>query len=146
MKNRIRSLIGIALVAAGCGRGGGAAPAPAAPPPVPMPPPVQLYYDNAGGIRDSSRVVIRDAAKLGEYWQQATSTQVSPPPVPQLDFAREMAILVAAPEFLGLLRENFSVDLRRIIDQEFSLDLCQMKPQEIRSHLPEALFGAAAKI
>jgi len=57
----------------------------------------------------------------------------------------ERMILVAAPEFLGLLRQNFGADLRRMIDQEFSLDLLQMNPQEIRAHLPEALFGAAAK-
>lgn len=56
----------------------------------------------------------------------------------------ERLILVAAPEFLGLLRENFSAELRRIIEQEFSLDLYQMKPQEIRAHLPESLFGAPA--
>lgn len=57
----------------------------------------------------------------------------------------ERLVLVAAPEFLGLLRENFSADLRRIIDQEFSLDLFQMNPQEIRTHLPESLFGAPTK-
>jgi len=61
-----------------------------------MPPPVQLYYDNGAGVRDSVREVIHDAAKLAEYWQRATSTQASPPAVPQLDFTREMAIIVAA--------------------------------------------------
>jgi len=55
----------------------------------------------------------------------------------------ERVILVAAPQFLGLLRQTFGADLRRIIDQEFNLDLLQMNPQEIRAHLPEALFGAA---
>ena len=57
----------------------------------------------------------------------------------------ERMILVAAPQFLGLLRQTFSTDLRRIVDQEFSLDLLQMTPQEIRAHLPEAPFGASAK-
>jgi protein required for attachment to host cells len=56
----------------------------------------------------------------------------------------ERMILVAAPQFLGLLRQTFGADLRRIIDQEFSLDLLQMSPQEIRAHLPAALFGAPA--
>lgn len=54
-------------------------------------------------------------------------------------------ILVASPEFPGLLRENLSGELRRLIDQEFSLDLAQMSPAEIRGHLPESLFKAPAK-
>ncbi len=54
-------------------------------------------------------------------------------------------ILVAAPEFLGLLRQHFSAELRRIIDEEFSLDLLPMKAREIRAHLPETLFGGSAK-
>lgn len=94
MKNRLWSFALLAVAATGCGRGGAGPQAP--PPPTPMPPPVQLYYDNAGGIRDSLRVVIRDGAALADYWKQATSTQTAPPPTPQLDFGREMVILVAA--------------------------------------------------
>jgi protein required for attachment to host cells len=68
----------------------------------------------------------------------------------RLESARRQAevqrlILVAAPEFLGLLRQNLTSDLRRFIEEEFSLDLVQMTPQEIRAHLPETLFGAATK-
>jgi hypothetical protein len=95
MRNRLQAFAFFALAAAGCGRG--RAPAPAGPPPpTPMPPPVQLYYDNAGGIRDSLRVLIRDGDALANYWKQATSTQASPAPQPALDFGRDMAILVAA--------------------------------------------------
>ena len=50
-------------------------------------------------------------------------------------------ILVAAPEFLGLLRDSLTPELQRMIEEEFSLDLVQMKPHEIRAHLPETLFG-----
>jgi protein required for attachment to host cells len=57
----------------------------------------------------------------------------------------ERLILVAAPEFLGLLRDNLTSDLRRMIEDEFSLDLVQMTPQEIRAHLPETLFSAPPK-
>lgn len=57
----------------------------------------------------------------------------------------ERLILVAAPEFLGLLRDHLGADLRRLIDEEFSLDLARMTPQQIRAHLPETLFGAPAK-
>jgi len=78
-------------VAAGCGRGGPQAP----PPPTVMPPPVVLYNDNRGGIRDSMRLVIHDAATLAEYWERATSAQTSPPPVPDVDFGREMVLIAA---------------------------------------------------
>ena len=54
-------------------------------------------------------------------------------------------ILVAAPESLGLLRDNLTPELRRIIQEEFSLDLVQLAPHEIRAHLPEPLFRAPAK-
>ena len=57
----------------------------------------------------------------------------------------EQLILVAAPEFIGLLRANLSSDLRRMIEEEFSLDLFHMTPQEIRAHLPEELFSAATR-
>ncbi|MGB7946818.1 MAG: host attachment protein [Candidatus Binatia bacterium] len=57
----------------------------------------------------------------------------------------EQLILVAAPEFLGLLRANLSSDLRRMIEEEFSLDLFHMTPQEIRGHLPDEIFSAATK-
>lgn len=60
-----------------------------------MPPPVRLYSDNAGGIRDSVRVVLRDRVALERQWQQATSPQSSPPATPTIDFEREMVILVA---------------------------------------------------
>jgi predicted small lipoprotein YifL len=79
------------FIFAACGGGGPALP----PPPTPMPPPVPLYQDNGGGIRDSTRIVIRDAGTLEEYWSRATSPQSSPPPVPVVDFDRQMIILVA---------------------------------------------------
>ena len=84
-------ILAAALGAAACG---GKAP----PPPLPLGPvPVdaRLLYDNGGGIRDSGQVVIRDAASLQEVWQRATSTQSTPPPVPQVDFARDMVVAVS---------------------------------------------------
>jgi hypothetical protein len=81
------------LTACGGGGGGGGPVLPA--PPTPMPPPVQLYQDNGGGIRDSTRVVIRDEETLGQYWSSATSPQSSPPAAPAVNFDREMIILVA---------------------------------------------------
>ena len=51
-------------------------------------------------------------------------------------------ILVAAPEFLGLLRDNLSAETRALVLAEFDLNLTAMKPSEIRAHLPEKLFSA----
>jgi hypothetical protein len=64
-----------------------------------------LYQDISSGIRDSTRLVIRDADSFNAYWQRATSSQPTPPPVPAIDFSKEMIVLVAAgrmnpqPEF-----------------------------------------------
>lgn len=93
MRRRTTPLISVLtpFIFAACGGGGPELP----PPPTPMPPPVPLYTDNGGGIRDSTRVVIRDAAALVQYWERATGPQASPPPVPSIDFDREMVVLVA---------------------------------------------------
>lgn len=81
----------LAGFAAACG-GGPGAPAPLGPVPVDA----RVFYDNGGGIQDSSQVVIRDAASLQDVWQRATSTQGSPPPPPEIDFDRQMLLLVSA--------------------------------------------------
>jgi protein required for attachment to host cells len=57
----------------------------------------------------------------------------------------ERVILVAAPEFLGLLRDHLTSEFRRMIEEEYSLDLAQMTPQDIRAHLPETIFSAPAR-
>lgn len=98
----VLSLVLAATVLAGCGGGGGAGgavtsgPTPAAFAWEPVPAASRLYYDNSGGVRDSLRVVVRDAGTLGVIWAQATSGQSSPPPPPAVDFDREMILLVAA--------------------------------------------------
>ncbi len=88
---------------AGCGRFRSSPPPPAAPsfqppPPTaePYPSPQRLYYDNGGGIQDSLRVVIREEGAFRMQWDQATSRQSAPPPFPQVDFGRDMVVLVSA--------------------------------------------------
>jgi protein required for attachment to host cells len=51
-------------------------------------------------------------------------------------------VLVAAPEFLGMLRKALDDETRSKVEREFSLDLVGMKPAEIRAHLPEDLYSA----
>jgi hypothetical protein len=42
------------------------------------------------------RLVVRDAAGLERLWRQATAGQTAPPPVPTVDWGREMVVAVAA--------------------------------------------------
>jgi hypothetical protein len=79
--------------AAACGRGG----APSVPPPLgPVPQASLMYDDDGGGLRDSVRLVVRDPAALDALWRRATAGQPAPPPLPAVDFRREMVVAVAA--------------------------------------------------
>ncbi len=85
------------LSAAGCLRRAAPAPAQAAAPALaPIAAPARLYYDNGGGIQDSVRLVVRDAATLASVWQRATSKQDAPPPAPTIDFDRDMILVAGA--------------------------------------------------
>lgn len=81
----------VAIAAAGCGRGR-AAPAALQP----LPEMARLYYDNGGGIQDSVRQAVRDAATFSALWQRATSGQTTPPALPTVDFRREMVLVAGA--------------------------------------------------
>ncbi len=48
-------------------------------------------------------------------------------------------IIVAAPSFLGLLREQLSSESIKSITLELDKNLTQKKPDEIRNHLPTYL-------
>jgi protein required for attachment to host cells len=56
----------------------------------------------------------------------------------------ERVILVAAPEFLGHLRDVLDEDARKIVDGEYNINVVRMSPDEIRKHLPERLYAAVA--
>jgi hypothetical protein len=47
------------------------------------------------GFTDSARIVVRDSATWRETWQTIHRPFIPPPPVPSIDFSREM-VLVAA--------------------------------------------------
>ncbi|HEX8452401.1 MAG TPA: hypothetical protein VF647_09910 [Longimicrobium sp.] len=82
------------LCAAACG---GPPPSPQAPPPLGLVPAASLLYDDdAGGLRDSLRLVVRAPAGLDSLWRRATAGQPAPPPPPAVDFGREMVLAVAA--------------------------------------------------
>jgi hypothetical protein len=55
-----------------------------------------MYYNDGTGIRDSLRLVIREGADWANRWRQITSSQPTSAALPQVDFTREMLLLVAA--------------------------------------------------
>jgi hypothetical protein len=83
-----------AALASACGRSASAPPS--GPQWTAMADDARLYYDNGGGIQDSLRMVVREAGALRVVWQQATSRQPSPPPIPEIDFSQHMVLVVAA--------------------------------------------------
>lgn len=81
-----------ALASTACGRGAPGTPAPLGSVPIEA----RVLYDNAGGIRDSTQMVIRDHASLQDVWSRAMSPRSSPLPLPEIDFERQMLIMVAS--------------------------------------------------
>lgn len=85
-------LLCVLFLTTACGRGG----APAAPAPLnPISIDAREFQTDAGGIADSMAIVIRDADALRTWWERATATQTTPPPVPEVDFQRQMLLLIA---------------------------------------------------
>jgi protein required for attachment to host cells len=61
-----------------------------------------------------------------------------------LDSARvknvyEQLVIVAAPSFLGLLREQLNQTCRKLVAYELNKNLVQLTVEEIRSHLPKLI-------
>jgi len=56
----------------------------------------RVYYDDGPAFRDSVRIVVRDHETWRSVWAQATSTQPSPPALPEVHFDRDMVLVVGA--------------------------------------------------
>lgn len=97
MRRAVPRLLPLLVLLAACGRGG---PPPAVPTETwaPVAPVNRIFYDNASGIRDSTRLVIRDPGALADAWARATAGHAVPPPLPAVDFDREMVLVVGAGE------------------------------------------------
>jgi hypothetical protein len=73
-----------------------------APPPAPVEqweavsPDARLYYDDVNAFTDSSRLTLRDPDTWQDVWRRATRLQASTPPLPDVDFRRQMVLVVAA--------------------------------------------------
>jgi hypothetical protein len=78
-------------LAVACGGGSKAPPSLS-----PVPQASVVYEDDAGGLRDSVRMVVRNAVELDNLWRRATAGQAAPPPLPAVDWSRDMVVAVAA--------------------------------------------------
>jgi hypothetical protein len=88
MRSRFPLLICGTLFAVACHRG----PQTLAP----VLPMQQVYYDDGPAFRDSVRMVVEDSITWKQIWRQATSTQASPPELPEVDFDDEILLVVGA--------------------------------------------------
>ncbi len=56
----------------------------------------RLYRDDSPAFPDSIRMVVRDVTVWRDVWGQATEGQPTPPPRPDVDFSRNMVLVVSA--------------------------------------------------
>jgi hypothetical protein len=92
----------------------------------PVPSAARVYYDDAPAFRDSVRLVVRDPDAWREVWLQATSTQTSVLPLPDVDFGRDMILVVGAGRLspgdqirvdsVGVRQGSFVVVIRTILE------------------------------
>ena len=85
----------------------------------------RVYYDDGPAFCDSVRMVVRDGAAWRTVWAQATSAQPAPPPLPAVDFEREMVLVVGAGKMTpgdqihvdsaGVRRDFFVAVVRTIV-------------------------------
>ena len=88
----------VIVLAAACHKGGGGPPAPKPEPAVAMKPlddAARVYYDNGIGFADTLRNVVKDTSAFRQFWKRATQGQPSPPPLPTVDFSKDMVVVVA---------------------------------------------------
>jgi len=98
----------------------------------------RVYYDDSPAFRDSVRLIVRDQTAWQTQWRRATSLQATPPPLPAIDFDREMAVLVGAGRMspgdqihvdsAGVQGDYFVVWVRTIVQcRRFSGDVCPLE-------------------
>jgi protein required for attachment to host cells len=95
----------------------------------------------------------RDSDKAGAG-RHAFGDEIEPKEQETIDFAKRIAsrlesartdgtlkqlIIVAAPAFLGTLRNQLNEELKKRVTFELDKNLSQHSPEDIRQHLPEYL-------
>jgi hypothetical protein len=64
------------------------------------------------GIRDASQMVIRDQEQWKALWQKHTAIDTAPPPLPAVDFSKE----IVAAVFLGeKATGGYNIEITRVI-------------------------------
>ena len=81
-------------------------------------------------IEPKEQEIIDFAKHIAKHLEQARATN-----------KYKQLLIVAAPAFLGTLRNQLSDQTRKMVSIELDKNLTQQKPEEIRSHLPEFLPG-----
>ena len=103
-----------------------------------------LTSDLPGRSFDSSKAGGRHAMEPPTDPKQELAIEFARLIARHLDAARvkrdyEQLVIIAAPTFLGLLREQLTNTCRKLVDFEFNKNLVQQTAEEIRSHLPKLL-------
>ena len=57
-------------------------------------PDARLYYDDVNAFTDSTRLTVQDPDTWQDIWRRATRRQASTPPLPDVDFQRQMVLVV----------------------------------------------------
>ncbi len=79
-------------------------------------------------VEPKEQEAIRFAGELADYLDKARN-----------DGEYEQLVIVAAPKFLGHLREAMNPTVRGLVRLEIDKNLVGQSPQDIRKHLPEYL-------
>ena len=75
---------------------------------------VTAFYRLNSGMRDSGIIVVRDSGAWAGVWRRLTEGHAPAPPLPAIDFGREMALVVA----LGQRRTGgFTIAIDTVIDK-----------------------------
>lgn len=80
-------LAGVVLLAAACG--GSSLPDPVM---APVPETSRLFYDDTPAFQDSVRIVVQDADRFAEVWEQVTGGAVA---APAIDFEEDLVLVVS---------------------------------------------------
>lgn len=117
----------------------------------PVLPTDRLLYDDQTGYRDSVTMVVRDPATWGAVWRTANENQASVPPLPAVDFATHMVLVVGAGRMrpgdqirvdsLGVRGNAFIVVVRITEEcQPFPADVYPLEIVKAPKHDREVLF------
>jgi hypothetical protein len=97
---RFVGIVGIVIAGLSVGCSSSEVTPPPGPPPGPSVPMVRLRsepysFSYNSGLNSPARLVLRDAITWQEVWNQVYSRQSPTPPLPVVDFTREMIVVVA---------------------------------------------------